>query len=158
MPNYTPTDPEYWEGATYALPGVKSKRWQIGTTSPDDAFATALEMDPGFVIARHAHNYDRFEVIVKGTLYIGDRVYGPGDVMTAHAHEFYGPKVAGPDGCTTMEFFAQRREGDYLRFELADGSTIAWTHGMDFPENPAEEDWIAQTRAKVLAAVPAPAG
>jgi hypothetical protein len=152
MPNYSQTDPGYWDGYEESLPGIKAKRWQIGDTSLDDAWAMVLEMEPGFVIARHAHNFDRFEVVVKGTLHVGDRVFEPGDVMTAVAHEFYGPKVCGPEGCTTMEFFARKQGDQYLEFELEDGTKVPFEKGSDsVPEGVADGDWIERTREMVLA-------
>jgi hypothetical protein len=36
----------------------------------------------------------------------GDRQLGPGDTMTAGPGEWYGPHVAGPEGCTTVEVFS----------------------------------------------------
>jgi hypothetical protein len=64
-----------------------------------------LEMPPGYVLFRHAHICHRFEVVVKGSLRAGDRTLVAGDVMVARPGEFYGPHVAGPEGCTTAEVF-----------------------------------------------------
>jgi anti-sigma factor ChrR (cupin superfamily) len=64
-----------------------------------------LDMPPGYVLFRHAHVCHRFEVVVKGSLTAGERTLVPGDVMTARPGEWYGPHVAGPDGCTTAEVF-----------------------------------------------------
>jgi hypothetical protein len=152
--NYRHTDADYWEGSEEALPGIKARRWQVGETSTDDAWAMVLDMDPGFVIPRHAHNFDRFEVVVKGSIVVGEETYGPGDVMTADAHEFYGPKVCGPNGCMTIEFFARKQGDEYLEYELEDGSTLAYTKDMtDYPENLAQKAWIEATRRRVLAEV-----
>ena len=68
--------------------------------------AAMLQMPPNFVLPRHAHPVERFEVVVLGTLDVGERVLRPGDVMVSAANEFYGPHVAGPDGCTTVEVFS----------------------------------------------------
>lgn len=64
-----------------------------------------LEMPSGYVLFRHAHICHRFEVVVKGSLEANGRTLGPGDVMTARPGEWYGPHVAGPDGCTSVEVF-----------------------------------------------------
>ncbi|MBV8464173.1 MAG: hypothetical protein JO368_12825 [Acidimicrobiales bacterium] len=64
-----------------------------------------LDMPPGYVLFRHAHICHRFEVVVKGSMRAGDRTLGPGDVMEAKPGEWYGPHVAGPEGCTTAEVF-----------------------------------------------------
>jgi anti-sigma factor ChrR (cupin superfamily) len=72
---------------------------------PASPAVVLLEMPPGYVLFRHAHPCHRFEVVVKGSLRAGDRLLHPGDVMTAEPGEWYGPHVAGPDGCTTAEVF-----------------------------------------------------
>jgi len=64
-----------------------------------------LEMPPDYVLFRHAHVCHRFEVVVKGSIEADGRVLGPGDVMTARPGEMYGPHIAGPQGCTTVEVF-----------------------------------------------------
>ena len=152
MANLASTDPGYWEGERRALPGIRSRDFFVGRLASEAARVTLLEMEPGFVIARHAHNTERFEVIVKGSLYLNDRVFHPGDVMTAHAHEFYGPKVAGPEGCTTAEVFADVQEGEALLFELADGSIVSFDAAViGDPTKLARADWILSTRARVLA-------
>ena len=71
----------------------------------DSPAAVVLEMPPDYVLFRHAHICHRFEVVVKGSLEAGGRVLVPGDVMTARPGEMYGPHTAGPEGCTTVEFF-----------------------------------------------------
>jgi hypothetical protein len=72
---------------------------------PTAPAVVVLDMPPGYVLFRHAHLCHRFEVVVKGTLRAGDDVLGPGAVMTAAPGEWYGPHVAGPEGCTTVEVF-----------------------------------------------------
>jgi hypothetical protein len=73
----------------------------------DEAAPTALifTMPPNSTIPRHAHDCERFEVILEGSLMVDDMVLGPGDVMIARPGESYGPHTAGPDGCRTLEVF-----------------------------------------------------
>jgi hypothetical protein len=73
--------------------------------APDVPAVVILDMPPGYVLFRHAHICYRFEVVVKGSLVAGDRTLRPGDVMTARPGEWYGPHIAGPEGCTTAEVF-----------------------------------------------------
>jgi hypothetical protein len=151
VPNYRTTDPEYWQGARTPLAGVKSKDFFLGPAERASPRANLLEMEPGFVIARHAHNTERFEVILKGSLYIGDEVYGPGDVMIAGPGEYYGPKVVGPQGCTTVEFFtAPVDDGPSLLFELADGTSAPFDPERGMPEGLAQQEWIDGAVAAVL--------
>ncbi len=90
---------------------------------PEEPSAPAvlvLDMPPGYVLFRHAHVCHRVEVVVKGSLRSGDRTLHPGDVMVARPGEWYGPHVAGPGGCTTVEVFGTR-EGVFRVLAEADG-------------------------------------
>ena len=82
-----------------------------------------LEMPPGYVLFRHGHPCYRFEVVVQGTLEIGDGlVANTGDVFTALPGELYGPHTAGPEGCTTIEIFSDLDAMFRLLVEDADGN------------------------------------
>ena len=75
--------------------------------------AMVFSMPAGYELFRHAHVCYRFEVIVAGSLIQEDGVeLVPGDVMVARPYETYGPHVAGPNGCTTVEVFGTT-EGVY---------------------------------------------
>jgi hypothetical protein len=116
MAFYSPRDPGFWDMEPEFLRAVQAACEPFGLrilhfvlgdpSSPATPVAAMLEMPPGYVLPRHAHTVERFEVVVKGSLDVGDRVLQPGDVMVSHANEFYGPHTAGPDGCTTVEFFS----------------------------------------------------
>jgi anti-sigma factor ChrR (cupin superfamily) len=73
--------------------------------SPDSPAVVLLDLPPGYVLFRHAHICHRLEVVVNGSLKTEGRILEPGDTMTARPGEWYGPNVAGPDGCTTIEVF-----------------------------------------------------
>ncbi len=117
MPNYSmDQDAAYWQAPErFKLPfeqsgsmGLRSSYFPLGDPNDDDTpIAVVLDMEPGYVITQHAHACERVEVIMRGTLSADGRVYRPGDVLTAKANEFYGPKTAGKDGCTTLEVFAK---------------------------------------------------
>lgn len=117
MPNYSmDEDPKYWRAPErFKAPfeesdsiGLKSSYFPLGDPNDDNTpMAVVLKMDPGYVITEHAHPCERFEVVVRGTLTTEGRVYRPGDALTAKANEFYGPKTAGKEGCTTIEVFAK---------------------------------------------------
>lgn len=75
---------------------------------PDDLStpaANVIDMPPGYGLPHHAHDCDVFMLVLRGTLHVPGKVLHPGDGMTAHAHEFYGPEVAGPEGCLRVEVF-----------------------------------------------------
>lgn len=123
MPNYSmDQDAGYWQAPErFRVPferspatGVKSSYFPLGDPNDDNTpIAVVLQMEPGFVIAQHCHPYERVEVVMRGTLSADGRVYRPGDVLTAKANEFYGPKTAGKEGCTTLEVFANASGATY---------------------------------------------
>jgi len=134
MPDYSmDDDPDYWQAPErfralfekmHSL-GVRVSYFPLGNAGNDATpVAVVVEMQPGFVIMRHAHPCDRFEVIVRGTLEAEDRVLHVGDVMTSAAGELYGPKKAGKDGCTTIEVFGTAAGVTQRIEERADGSTV----------------------------------
>ena len=131
MPNYSMDhDKDYWQSPerfrsmfeSAATIGNKASLFALGDPNNDETpMVFVLKMEPGFVLTAHAHPCERLEVIVRGSLEVGGRTLYPGDVLTAAANEIYGPKVAGPEGCTTVEVFA-KATGAYLRItESADG-------------------------------------
>jgi anti-sigma factor ChrR (cupin superfamily) len=125
-------DPEYWQSPQRFRAlfdkvrsfGVNCSYFPLGDADNDSTpVAVIVEMKPGFVIMRHAHPCDRFEVIVRGTLLAADgRVLRAGDVMVSKAGELYGPKTAGQDGCTTVEVFGTAAGVTKRIEERADGS------------------------------------
>ncbi len=89
----------------------------------DEAAPAALifTMQPNSVIPRHAHLCERFEIILEGSLLVDDMVLGPGDVMLARPGEAYGPHIAGPDGCRTLEIFSTLAGAHHMLYETPDG-------------------------------------
>jgi hypothetical protein len=105
-------DRSFWENGPSWLKHMKEGRgsgdiafFVLGEEKDNPPSITALKMQPGYVLPRHAHHCWRFEVIVQGTLDVGDKILTVGDVMMSAPHEPYGPHVAGPEGCTTFEIF-----------------------------------------------------
>ena len=139
------TDDEYWNSSPLDLAPIvdrttsrRAAMFRLGEEGEDAPLAEVLEMPPWYVIIRHAHLCHRFEVVTKGSMYVDGRIIGPGDVMIAGPGEFYGPKVAGPDGCIAVEFFA-KPEGiaGPIIYELPDGSTTSVNYmiGEQRPED-----------------------
>ena len=119
MPYYSHEDPGFWDIGPESMRwmkviaeaiNVKFARFPLGDPEDEDTpFASLLFMPPGYELWRHKHECHRVEVIVKGSLQVGDRTFGPGDVMTSEPGQAYGPHVAGPDGALTVEIFSTRR-------------------------------------------------
>jgi hypothetical protein len=100
--------------------------WFLG--SAEDLSVPAalyLEMPPSYTLFRHGHPCERFEVVIQGTLEVGDgRIAQPGDVFTAEPGELYGPHTTGPEGATTIEVFGHLEGMFRLLYEDESGSII----------------------------------
>jgi anti-sigma factor ChrR (cupin superfamily) len=144
-------DPDFWARCPKELEhlvrdsnigeSVGSSYFLLGQPKDDPPTVIALRMGPNWVSARHAHDCYRFEVVVQGTLDVGERVLKPGDVMLTEPGVAYGPHVAGPEGCTTFEIFTNYRSSYVTLIEEPEGlvecdlSTTEGLHRMqDFME------------------------
>jgi mannose-6-phosphate isomerase-like protein (cupin superfamily) len=138
MPAFFRKDtPGYWSRYPEHLKDMDQVMDRAGLTpatlhvlgEPTDESAPAaliFTMPPHAVISRHAHECERFEVILEGSLVVeddasGEMVLGPGDIMVARPGEPYGPHTAGPEGCRTLEVFGTLRGAHSLLYETADG-------------------------------------
>ncbi len=122
------SDPDFWTTDPPELReiqklakrgGLDVRHFIMGDpTSDTTPTAAVLNMPPGYVLQRHAHPCERFEVIVSGSLDVGGgEVLVPGDVMQAPYGQFYGPHIAGPAGCITVEFFSSIRANGNVFYE-----------------------------------------
>ena len=119
----------YVEGLRAAgLNADATNMWLLGEGDGEGWSAPAahlLPMPPGYTLFRHGHPCYRFEIVVQGSLEIGDgRVATVGDTFTAEPGQLYGPHTAGPDGCTTIEFFSRLEAAYTLLYEGADGQIL----------------------------------
>jgi len=81
-----------------------------------DRFVAYTRYDPGFIIARHAHKSDALIFILEGDVMIGDRNCPPGTLVVLEKDVFFGPLIAGPQGCTFLESYA--------------GDDFSWRHRL----------------------------
>jgi hypothetical protein len=103
-------DAQFWDRCPKELEplmrsGIGAAYFLLGEQKANPPTVIALRMEPNFVLPRHAHDCWRFEIVVKGTLDVGERILKPGDVMLTEPGIAYGPHVAGAEGCTTFEVF-----------------------------------------------------
>lgn len=135
-----PSDPDYWTpdpffagvAAAAAAHDLRIRHHALGPLDDEDAtpVAAMLEMPPGYELPRHAHDCERIEIVVKGSLEVDGRVLGPGAVLRSGAGDFYGPHVAGPHGCTTVEVFASLRGVGRVMLATDDGpAQVAYRDG-----------------------------
>ena len=111
--------PEYWKNVGSKMSKAISDRVEpIGVrlahfVMSDDQedmqapLATIFYMPPNYVLRRHAHECHRVEVIIEGTVQVGDKVLRAGDVSVSGPGIAYGPHTAGPTGCLTVEIFSR---------------------------------------------------
>ncbi len=115
MPFIAMDDPEFWQRTPKELEQVVQggltglAYFLLGDKKDNPPTVVALRMGPGWVLPRHAHACHRFEIVVQGSLDVGERVLKPGDVMISDPGIAYGPHTAGPEGCTTFEIFSDHK-------------------------------------------------
>jgi anti-sigma factor ChrR (cupin superfamily) len=78
-------------------------------------------MPPGGRLPRHSHGCARFETIIQGTMEAEGRWLSAGDVMYTEADVPYGPHVAGPEGYTVVEVFANLPAMYQITWHTANG-------------------------------------
>jgi hypothetical protein len=132
--NHSTTDADFWDrwprelqgmGELTAAIGLRATSFVMGNPLDSSSPGVAImELPPGFVLPRHAHKAHRVEVVVAGSIDVGDRVLYPGDVMTANDEEAYGEHRAGPDGCTTVEIFSRLSGMNQTLWATAEGMTF----------------------------------
>jgi hypothetical protein len=72
----------------------------------DRWFVSYTRYDPGLVLARHAHKSNSTVFIVEGEVHVGERLCPAGTLIVLDQDVFFGPLIAGPEGCTLLESYA----------------------------------------------------
>jgi hypothetical protein len=120
--------------------GLEGTAFVLGEPDDEDAPAAAImRMPPNYVLTRHSHSAERLEVVIAGSLDVGGRILGPGDVMQARIDEPYGDHIAGPEGCTTVEIFGKVSGLHNLTFATPNGEV-----SVDLAAPGAAETMLAQ--------------
>lgn len=151
MTSLVPNDPDYWTplpffagvSSTAQEHGLRIVHHPLGPSEEEDStpVAAILEMPPGYTLPRHSHNCERIEIVVRGTLTADGRELGPGSVLKAGADEFYGPHVAGPQGCLTVEVFASVRGVGNVTIDTPGGpQSLSYRDGASASEQAAGAD------------------
>jgi hypothetical protein len=90
--------------------GVRMRLFGLG--EPDDPAAPTFVMTrlpANGVLPPHYHESTFVDVVVQGSVKVGGKWYGPGDVRCLAWGVKYGPSEAGPEGVTLLEFYADGR-------------------------------------------------
>jgi hypothetical protein len=124
-----PTEPPAWFADTLAASGMNASAiplWHLDNKEDmSNPAAFLLRMPPGYKLFRHGHPCQRFEVVIQGSLDVGDgRTATVGDIFTADPFTLYGPHTAGPEGCTTIEIFSEVEGMFRLLYEGPDGEML----------------------------------
>lgn len=132
--------PEFLGELAAKMPAIGQRTGYIPLGDPENPATPGvvmLYMKPRNVLVRHAHSCERFETVVRGSLYVGDTVLHPGDLMTASPYEFYGPHTAGPEGVLTCEVFSSFAASYTPIYELPDGTLkmFNWIEGDEPPDD-----------------------
>lgn len=121
-------DPEFWKNCPDELKHVQEGRgagaaayFLMGDRKDNPPTVVALKLPPHGVLPRHAHDCHRFEIIVQGSINVGERILTVGDVMVSPPNTLYGPHIAGPEGCTTFEIFSNHKASYSPIVELEEG-------------------------------------
>jgi hypothetical protein len=125
-------DPAFWKNCPQGLELIAKSMegtgggvayFVMGEPKNNAPTVVALRMAPNWILPRHAHDCYRFEVVVQGTLDVGERILKVGDVMFSEPNMFYGPHIAGAEGCTTFEIFSNHHASHEAILDIA--GTIA---------------------------------
>ena len=97
-------DPEF----TVAEDGSRYAGFFLGDGEADPA-VFPLEVTANYRFPVHYHKTHYMSLILRGSLRVGKKWYGPGDIRLQEKEMVYGPEEAGPEGCYMLNIFADRQ-------------------------------------------------
>lgn len=131
-----------------SMEGISISVYELGKAEDDAPVMTALHMAPGYRLPRHAHDCFRLEVIMQGSMDVGDgRILKTGAVMMSEPLTLYGPHIAGAEGCVTLEIFSNHRASHTTYVEGPSGELVEcdlWTAegAMRMAENIKQQEAV----------------
>ena len=78
---------------------------QVLDWSPE-RFIAYTRYDPGLILSRHCHKSDFTVFIIAGEVEVGGRSCPAGTLIMLDKDKYFGPLIAGPEGCTLLESYA----------------------------------------------------
>lgn len=109
-----------------SVDGLNFSFFEMGAREDNPPVVAPLRLEPGYVLPRHAHDCYRCEIIIQGSLDIGDKILRAGDMMFSNPRVLYGPHVAGPEGCITIEIFSSLDASHTNLVEGEEGELVAY--------------------------------
>jgi hypothetical protein len=86
--------------------GLRQKRFTLGNEGdPTRPVFLVTHFPPNAVLPRHYHQDVFMDAVVAGSSNIAGEWHEAGTVRWFPAQAMYGPVVAGPAGCTLLEFY-----------------------------------------------------
>ncbi|MBV9661143.1 MAG: hypothetical protein JO337_08305 [Acidimicrobiales bacterium] len=86
--------------------GLKQQKFVLGDEGdPNRPLFLVTRFPPHAVLPRHYHQDVFMDAVVEGSSNIAGEWHGAGTVRWFPAKAMYGPVVAGPEGCTLLEFY-----------------------------------------------------
>lgn len=88
--------------------GLEQALFRLGEEADGDRpVLVVTRFAPGAVLPLHHHPSPFCDAVVEGSMRVGDDVNPRGTIRILAAGAQYGPSVAGPEGCTLLEFYAR---------------------------------------------------
>jgi hypothetical protein len=107
-----------WDDPGFVTLPLDLEQAIFGLGDPGDPTAPVLlitRFAPNAELPLHSHPSAFCDAVVEGSMRVGDKVHPRGTVRILKPDARYGPSVAGPDGCTLLEFYAREdgRPGEF---------------------------------------------
>lgn len=86
--------------------GLRQAVFAVGeATDPHHATLVVTKFSPNAELPAHSHDSVFCDAVVEGSIIVGGEVNPKGTVRLVPSKAEYGPSVAGPEGCTLLEFY-----------------------------------------------------
>jgi hypothetical protein len=87
--------------------GLQQAIFALGdATDPHHATLVVTKFSPGAELPAHSHDSVFCDAVVEGSMIVGGQANPKGTIRLVPSKVGYGPSIAGPEGCTLLEFYA----------------------------------------------------
>jgi hypothetical protein len=118
--------------------GLQQAVFAVGdATDPRHATLVVARFSPGAELPAHSHDSVFCDAVVEGSMIVGGTTNPRETVRLVPSKVEYGPSIAGPEGCTLLEFYADdtgRRanlDQDSLSEEFKAELAEFWRHSRE---------------------------